>query len=156
MIVSDLMLECARLEKEFIERGCAEVSENLGREVPEWLFGRVSSMCGLTLNACRRYDFDEVWLDEALDWVSKLVGDILGNQDGEKDLSWVAVSESTGLSDLDSVRVVECLERVGVESWSWFEGSVYYKTLTELDLGKALWVIRDDLAHLRLGRVEWV
>lgn len=150
MIVSDLLIEYAGLKKEFIERGCAEVSENLGKEVPEWLFDRVASMCGLTLNACGSYDFDEVWLDEALDWVSKLVGDILGNQDGEKDLSWVAVSESTGLSDPDAVRVVECLERVGVESWSWFERSDYYKTLS-VDFGKALGIIRYDLAHLKLG-----
>lgn len=152
MIVSDLMHEYAGLEKEFIERGCAEVSEKLGKEVPEWLFDRVASMCGFTLDACRRYDSDEVWLEDTLEWVSELVGDILGNQDGEKDLSWEAVSESTGLSDLDAVRVVECLESVGVESWSWFERSDYYGVISAVDLGTALWVIRNDLAHLKLGR----
>ena len=151
MIVSDLLIEYAGLEKEFIERGCAEVSEELGKEVPEWLFDRVASACGFTLGTCRDYDWDEVWLEGTLDWVSELVGDILGNQDGEKDLSWVAVSESTGLSDLNSVRVAECLERVGVKSWSWFERSDYYKTLSAVDLGTALWAIRNDLAHLKLG-----
>lgn len=156
MIVSDLMHVYAGLEKEFIERGSREVSEKLGKEVPEWLFDRVAGMCGFTLDACRSYVLDEVWLEETLEWVSELVGDILGNQDGEKDLSWVNVSESTGLSDLDSVRVVECLERVGVESWSWFESSDYYGVLSSVDLGTALWAIKTDLTYLKLGRVDWV